>query len=320
MKPEYGGYIELDTYTGKEFHSKALPLNCGENCLAYLIRKYNVKKLYLPYFCCGSVSEPCRKNGVLVEYYHVGFDFRPRFKRDLQASEWFYLVNFYGQISNEEITDYKRKYQNLIVDNVQAFFQMPVQNVDTLYSCRKFFGVADGAYLYTAANEMELEEDCSYGRMNFLLGRFEKGANEFYNEYVENNERLSDEPVKKMSKLTHNLLRAIDYERVEDLRTRNFAQLHEQFSALNSLNLRIADGAFMYPLYIENGIEIRKILQQKKIYVPTLWPDVLALCGEQTLEYNMAANILPLPVDQRYDVDDMIYIASEVKKCLDCGN
>ena len=68
----------------------------------------------------------------------------------------------------------------------------------------------------------------------------------------------------------------------------------------------------MYPLYIENGAEIRKVLQKEKIYVPLLWKDVFGICKKDELEYDMANNILPLSVDQRYTIDDMQYIA----KCI----
>ena len=72
----------------------------------------------------------------------------------------------------------------------------------------------------------------------------------------------------------------------------------------------------MYPFYIKNGSEIRKKIQAKKIYVPTLWPDVFNLCGENELEYDMAKNILPIPVDQRYDIEDMVYIVDIIKDVM----
>ena len=72
----------------------------------------------------------------------------------------------------------------------------------------------------------------------------------------------------------------------------------------------------MYPLYIDCGEEVRKHLQIKKIFVPTLWPAVFNLCGEEELEYDMAKNILPIPVDQRYGIDDMDYLVKEICKCL----
>lgn len=159
-------------------------------------------------------------------------------------------------------------------------------------------------------------QDESFERMHFLLGRYERSASEFYAEYVENNHFFRDEPVKEMSKLTENLLHGIDYEMVRKSRTRNFAYLHDKLYSMNKLNLSVPDGAFMYPLYIENGEKIRKQLQAKKIFIPTLWPAVFNLCGEKELEYDMAKNILPIPVDQRYGIEDMDYLIEEICKCL----
>ena len=158
------------------------------------------------------------------------------------------------------------------------------------------------------------EQDESFGRMHFLLGRYERSASEFYAEYVENNHFFRNQPIKTMSKLTENLLHGIDYEEVRKRRTQNFSYLHEKLYYVNMLNLSLPDGAFMYPLYIENGAELRKQLQTKKIFIPTLWPAVFNLCGEDELEYDMAKNILPIPVDQRYGIEEMEYIINEIKR------
>jgi hypothetical protein len=42
---EIGGYLELDRYNGSIFHKGAVALNCGRNCLAYLIKTKKIKKL-----------------------------------------------------------------------------------------------------------------------------------------------------------------------------------------------------------------------------------------------------------------------------------
>ena len=39
--------------------------------------------------------------------------------------------------------------------------------------------------------------------------------------------------------------------------------------------------------------------------------------SEGELEFDMAKNILPIPVDQRYGIEDMEYIVEEVLKCID---
>lgn len=313
---EIGGYVELDKYALPMLHDGAIALNCGRNALAYLIRARKIKKIQIPKFLCASVREACEKENAKIKYYSIDVDFMPK-DIALDDDEWLYVVNYYGQITNEKIRAFVEMYNRIIVDNVQAYFQMPVKGVDTLYTCRKFFGVADGAFLYTDVKlDEDLIQDESFDRMRFLLGRFERTASEFYSEYVANNNLLAGEPIKRMSKLTENLLHGINYEDVKKRRTDNFKVLHKAFEKSNGLILTIPDGAFMYPLYIENGEQIRKQLQMKKIYIPTLWPDVFECCGKSEVEYDMAKNILPIPCDQRYGAEDMEYITGEVKKCI----
>ncbi len=314
---EYGGYIELEYNHGPVYHPGAVALNSGRHALVCLLAAKGLKKLYIPKFLCRSVPDTCRSLGVEVEFYSVDRMFHPVFSHVCQGKEALYVVNYYGQLSNAYLTQLQQRHGNLIVDHAQDFFREPLPGVDTLYTCRKFFGVADGGYLYTdAAVPEDLEQDISYDRMTFLMGRLEKTASEFYGQYSANNRRFAQEPVKRMSRLTENLLRGIDYQRVKDTRTQNFAALHRALQEQNPLKLTVPDGAFMYPLYHPNGAELRRKLQQKKIYIPTLWPDVFELCKEDETEYDMANNILPLPVDQRYGIMDMRILVNEVTKCI----
>lgn len=314
---EIGGYIELDTYHLPMLHEGAIALNCGRNALAYLLKARKIKKIAIPKFLCDSVQKVCERESVQVRYYSINKWFHPT-EIQLASDEWLYIVNFYGQLSNLILQKFVHRYQRVIIDNAQAYFQIPLPHVDTLYTCRKFFGVADGAFLYTDARaDEDFETDQSFDRMRFLLGRFERTASEFYNEYAANNEMFEIEPIKKMSKLTDNLLRGIQYDFVKRRRTENFIFFHQAYSSINMVELTIPEGAFMYPLYIENGMEIRRKLQEKKIYIPTLWPDVFKVCDKSELEWDMAANILPLPVDQRYDqntIAKIIKILKEIKE------
>ena len=314
---EFGGYIEFEHNNGNEYYSDLINLNCGRNCLAYILKAKAISKIYLPYFLCNSVDDVCKKYNVKIEYYNIGQDFLPEFNKKVSDNEALYIVNFYGQISDKEIKRYKEKYKNIIVDNAQAFFNKPIDDIDTIYTCRKYFGVPDGAYLKTYKKlEEELETDVSYQRMNFLLGRYEQGAEKFYSEYVYNNKLFKNEPIKYMSKLTHNLLRSIDYQFIIKRRTENFEFLNSKFKKYNKLNLSVPKGAFMYPLYIENGSEIKNELIKKKIFIPTLWPDVFDKTDKCAMEYDMAKNILPIPIDQRYNEEDMNYIMQEVITCI----
>lgn len=311
---EIGGYIELDTYHLPMLHEGALALNCGRNALAYVLKARKIRKIRLPQLICDSVTEVCAREGVDSTFYRIGTVFLPE-ELTLADGEWLYLVNYYGQLTNDRILGYVKKYERIIVDQAQDYFAKPLAGIDTVYTCRKWFGVPDGAFLYTdAVLQEDLPQDESFERMRFLLGRFERSASEFYPEYVSNNRRFSDEPIKRMSKLTENLLHAIDYDWVQKARRENFIALHTALQCHNQLTLRVPDAPFMYPLLLENGAVIRKKLQAEGIYIPTLWPSVFTWASPDSEAYRLAENILPLPVDQRYGKNEMREMIQAIEK------
>ena len=303
---EIGGYIEFETYHGKEYHSDAIALNSGRHCLAYLIESLGIQHIWIPYYLCSSIKEICTQCGVNISYYRVKADFTPNFDFFIQDNEYLFVVNYYGQLSNEYIKKLSVNYPHLIVDNTQAFFQMPVVGVHTLYSCRKFFGVPDGGYLYTDQKlKRELPVDISYRRMNFLLARFETNASDHYHEYVENNALFRNEPLKKMSKLTHNLMKGIDYDTVKNKREENFSYLHEHLKEINLLSPTTPIGPYCYPFMIKEGSIMRRQIIEQKIYIPQLWPEVLSSTATESIEYRYTRDILPLPCDQRYGIAEL---------------
>lgn len=309
---EIGGYFELDRYRLPMLHEGATALNCGRSCLAYLIESRKIRKLAMPYFMCDVVTQTCRKYGVAMRFYHIGQDFLPE-ALTLEEDEWLYAANYYGHLTRERLLTLCGRHQRVILDNAQAYFSMPLAGVDTLYTCRKFFGVSDGAFLYTdTLLERELPVDQSFERVRFVLGRYERSASEFYRESAENNVAFDGAPVAKMSKLTYNMLHGIDYEAAKRSREANYAVLAERLDGRNRLSAAVPEGPFAYPLWVDNGPQLRDKLREKKIYVPTLWPNVLEQMPRESLEWDLAQNILPVPCDQRYGAEDMLRILGEI--------
>ena len=107
-------------------------------------------------------------------------------------------------------------------------------------------------------------------------------------------------------------MRGINYSNVENIRTKNYLYLFERLEKINKLTLEKIEGAFVYPLLLNNGSEVRQKLIEQKIYIPVLWPDVLKEAPEDSLEYIYAQNILPLPCDQRYGEDEMEWICKAI--------
>ncbi len=311
---EIGGFLELEKNSGHEYHEKCIALNSGRNCLRYLIRAREIKKIWLPKLLCSAISDTCREEKVEITYYSINEKLRPALPDNLNE-DWLYLINYYGQYSDEEIRLYSQEYKNLIVDNAQAFYEEPIDEIDTIYTCRKFFGVSDGGYLYTKSRYKEtLFPDTSYERVQFLAGRFEESGQAFYEKYRENEEKIDRLPLKLMSKITHNFLQGIDYISVARIREQNYIYLHQHLKNINKLQVILPVGPYMYPLYVENGAKIREELKLEKIYVPILWPNVKQELDSYTTEYRLADNIVPLPCDQRYSLADMGYVVEKIKK------
>lgn len=313
---EIGGYFGLEQLISNEYYSDLIAVNNARNALLYLLRARAIKKLYIPYFLCDSVSNLCDREACPYEFYYIDRSFMPLFDHKLSEGEYLYVVNFYGQISNDRIIALQQAYGAVIFDNVQAFFQKPVEGIDTIYSCRKFFGVPDGGYVATDAILSEpLEIDVSKDRMKHILGRFEGCASDYYSDFKSNDHAFAELPLRRMSALTHNILGAIDYVHVCRQREMNYAVLANALDGYNQLNLKTPVGPYAYPFLCKNGMEIKRKLASKKIYIATLWPNVLKL--EKGVEKDYAENILPLPCDQRYEASDMARIIEEVIKCID---
>lgn len=317
MKKEIGGYFELEDFGGKEYYPNLYKVNLGRTALRWLLEGRGYTKIYLPVFLCESVTEACEQRGIRISRYQLDAELNvllPRKK--LGESECLYLVNYYGQLTDEKILAYQKIFGNIIVDHTHAFFQKPLKGVDTLYSCRKFWGVSDGAYLSTDAGfTEEIPQDYSADRMKHILGRYERDAGTYYKDMLKNAAGYEHMEIRRMSALTRNLLKGIDYEKAAQKREENYEILAGLLGSDSVFNRVIPKAPFVYPYFHVNGPELRKRLAEHKIFVPVYWKNVMETCGRDSLEYHWAADILPLPCDQRYGPEEMEYMATVVKEC-----
>ena len=314
---EIGGYLELEDFGGAPYHAGAVELDSARSCLAYLIELRGIRAIALPDLMCGAVAEACNRAGCGHRSYRVGEDLLPDWAAlELAEGEWLYLADFYGTLHAEAVgRAVAASGGRVVVDEVQGFFRKPWPGADTLYTCRKFFGVPDGAYLVTRDGirlARELPACRSAGRMAHVLGRCEDGGSAHYGEYSLSEEGVGAGGPQAMSEVTRRLLSGIDYGRVRAARERNFAELHRLLGSENLIDPGKPEGPYMYPFLAASADGARGRLAARGIYVPTLWPSVLAECRDGTAAYRFAADLLPLPVDQRYGIDDMRALAAAV--------
>lgn len=316
MNLPIGGYFSLELPKYEEYHKDSVKLNTGRNCLEYILRIRRYRKVYIPYYTCEVILEPLKKLDIQYEFYHINPDLELADGIYLQQDEAILYTNYFG-LKQRYIGTLSEKFgQQLIVDNTQAFYAKPIKGIDTFYTCRKFFGVPDGAYLYVdKLLDNDLKEDTSWRRMSFLTKRIDLGAEAGYADFQELGKSLVGQPIKKMSNLTERLMRSVDYGIVKKSRQDNFALLHEALKDTNQFDIDIdADAVPMVYPYLTDGENLRKHLIQNKIFVAKYWPNVLNWCKQSDIEYMLTSNTVCLPVDQRYGEEEMEYIISIISK------
>ena len=306
--------MELPWY--EEYHKNAIKLNTGRNCLEYILRCRQYKKVYIPYYTCEVILEPIQKLNIAYEFYHINLSLEISDEIHLHESEALLYTNYYG-LKQRYVELLAEKYGHcLIVDNTQAFYAKPIIGIDTFYTCRKFFGVPDGAYLYIdKLLDMDLEQDVSYERMNSLSKRIDISPEAGYQDFRDVSKSLVGQSIKHMSKLTRRMMQGIDYEAIKQRRRTNYQMLDVVFRHDNNIVLTLEEDAvpMVYP-YLVPITGLRESLIENKIFVARYWPNVLTWSTKDDTSFLLANQMIPLPIDQRYGEEEMEYIISRIVK------
>jgi hypothetical protein len=316
-----GGYFELELRQhGSLFHNNAIALNSGRNAFAYIIESLAVKKVYLPLYICPVMLQPLQQLQIDYAFYSINEDLEPDQNFAVGGDECILYINYFG-LKNATAQKLAQNYANTVIDNAQAFFNLPSSHSATFYSPRKFFGVPDGGFAYTNKNSMiALRQDkTSFERCEHLLKRIDLGASEGFSDFKSHEQEFENRPIAGMSRLTKKMLLNIDYEWVRSKRNENFNELHIALQKFNQLS-HIMDGdtisgPMMYPYLCDNK-NLREHLHENNIFTPTYWPHISEMGnGLSGFESHLAEHMIPLPIDQRYGRHDMDRIVSVIEEC-----
>lgn len=307
-----GGYFEL---ADKDCESAGMPvdgvaLNTCRNALEYIILQLqDAKRIFVPFYTCEAVIEPLKRLPVEYEFYHINEQLEIADELSLGEGDYLIANNYFG-IKDVYIAELVDKYGGkLIVDNAQAFFAPVLPNIKAAYSTRKYVGVADGGFAVgvSVTHAADYEEDNSLDHDSHLYTRKEKGAEAGFKDYQSNESKLDNQPIRRMSSQTREILSHIDYDAIIEKRRQNYLFLCEALNKRNKLQLPSIDSftcPMVYP-FMTDDESLRGRLIQNKVFVARYWPNVLEWCGEEEIEYKLATQIIPLPIDHRYSIEDM---------------
>lgn len=318
---EIGSFIELQIPKGREYYNEnsiremeIARLNTGRAAIFHAVTVTKCKTIWVPYYQCETVIDFLQRKEIECKFYHINSRFEP-INCEPQDEEAILIVNYYGIMSQDRMSQVVKQYKNVIIDNSQAFFAPPIEGCLNIYSARKFIGVPDGAYVIGKDALLDVDQyDQSFSSDTalFLLQRIEYGCEgKAYISRTKNEERIDTEDCKRMSKLTKSILDGEDYEFIKRKRRENFEKAHELLGKKNKIN-PIADYdnsciPMVYPLVIENDTLLNLLLKAKH-FQGHWWKWVEENPKSNEFEKWISRYIIPITIDQRYGETEIKYL------------
>jgi hypothetical protein len=320
----WGGFIDLESLHGRpqaeHFPRKEnrFEFAYGRCSLHYILLQVKPKKIHLPYFICDSVVNTIHQLNIEIIWFGIQNDFTPILP-DIKDNEMLLVVNYYGLLPESTLQALASQYNNnLILDLTHAWFHVPPATAWAFNSSRKFFGVPDGSILWSPNGFPEnllLERNTPEYR--HLLERVMGKPDMAYQIYTQYESAISIQ-LKQQSELTSKILQFSDLNSVQEKRKQNYIQLHKALSEFNTLKLPESPTGipFAYPLLLQKPID-RSLLHAKGLFIPLLWKEVITRIkiGFQW-EKTLSESLLPIPLDQRYDSNQIDQILKLLISCL----
>lgn len=316
----YGGFLTADppSQAGAAGHyHDGRRLATGRACLRRVVDATRPSRVHLPFYVCDALLQPLRSAGVPYTFYALDRRLRPAWwagTAALPPNDLVVFINYFGLLGPEATSCAVALRHQLVVDNVQAFFHRCQPPSWAFTSARKFFAVSDGAYLTGPRVAGGIAPALHSDTHLRLAARGETAA--AFAAYQQREAAL-DDTVRAMSRPSARRLRGIDYAAVADRRRANYRLLHARLGACNGLALPLRNGDVPHSYPFLPPKDVREALIRRGVFVPAFWTDVVTRAAVGfAWERHLGAMLCPLPVDQRYDADDMLDMASRVVSAL----
>ena len=91
---------------------KTLKFERARECLKFLVKQYNIKEIYIPYYLCDVIRHTLFQTGCKPLFYHINDNFMP--EKDFPQNSFILYPNYFG-IFGKNVKMLLNRYPNLIV-------------------------------------------------------------------------------------------------------------------------------------------------------------------------------------------------------------
>lgn len=308
-----------------------------------LLNKPDLKRIALiPPFTCETVVEPFLERDFTVYTYPIKEnlnidveDFVSVLERS--GAQVILVHRYFGfdTLKNfEKIIEKYRKNGIIFIEDKTQCLYSKFHNLSTDYivgSLRKWAALPDGGYAVCKTGvfkdkplgyDKKLEEkkvEASLLKYKFL----HEGSGvkkQFLDIYREAEDILdSEQGYFKISPVSEKIQCNLNIEELKRKRRKNYERLYNGLKEISSIRcltpqLGVNDIPLYFALLTDKRHDLQIALRDKCVYAPIVWPKyefMPEICKEAQMIYDLA---LCIPIDQRYDTDDMERIISCIRE------
>lgn len=315
-------------------NDRAILLLNASSCIALLVELLSPSQVWMPSYLCESMVKAVDARLATVKFYEVDYDLALptlAWLDEVEPNDLVVLVDYFGFPGDAFcVSGIKERGAWLLEDASQALLSKEVGRFSdfVLFSPRKFLGVPDGGVLVLNHDiefcDFRLESPPARWWLKAFSATVQRrefdlyGGNRRWFELFQESEAESPIGFYGMSEFSKMLLRhSFDYLTIVQRRVENYRFLANSLSDLAvfpTLPPQVVPLGF--PIRTRNRDRIRQILFEHDIYPAVHWPIQEIVPGRFKDSHQLAAEIMTLPCDQRYDSSDIEQMANLVREVL----
>lgn len=299
--------------------------------LNHLKSAHSSRIIHLPFYICSSVVDACRSAGFNLKFYELteNFEFPMEYLDFIGSNEVLLTVCYFGIINdNVIITEVKKRRNDVICisDQVMSYWTFKNSVGDYSFtSLRKHFAIPEGALVNTTISIDDLYKETSinsFYKDKYIAAflKFAEADESTYLELFSQGENLIDQETKEIlqaSKLSRYLYLNTEFEEIQSKRKVNANFVYEYGKSLGFEFVfpKISKDSTPQhiPIWVSDGINLRKKLFEEKIYLPIHWPGD-SFNETSSISKKMQTQSISLIIDQRYDLQDLERMLNAVKR------
>ncbi|HOU95414.1 MAG TPA: hypothetical protein PLN06_02165 [Bacteroidales bacterium] len=323
-------------------------LSTGREALGLVADSISVYRetILIPAYCCNSMIQPFLTRGWEIHYYPLNNNFSVKEPELISLCHKYspkaiLLMNYFGVSKTESIASrIKSEFRDIILieDFTHVLFSPAVftnKYIDYFAaSIRKWIPIYDGAIFlsrnYLTIPEFEqnndflkLRREGQQGKYNYTYCKDDALKISFRNSLKKAEQLLDSQNfVHSISEESFEILKHLNINNLAYSRRNNYFHLKSLLEIVDGISIPVkyADYSdtipFSFPVLLANRDLVQTKFADRGLYAPVLWPLNDSCRKVCQFSCRMADEMLSIPIDQRYNFDDIEDIASIIKSVL----